>query len=306
MLPEASTKTGRPAPRASGAPARDGLRRLVVDQDAVCARRECLREVILRLDLDLDRGAGRRESLRRGDGALDSSRQPTVVVLDEDHLGQIVPVIPAAAVPDGLAVEGTKTRSGLARVEDLAGRSRDGLHETPRRRRDPAHALEKIQGHALGRQDRPGAPGEPRERSTGREPRLRRPPLRSRRAPGPGARRPGGRPAVPKRRTRTWPRARRASRVPAGTVASVVTSRPPTSSERNRRRQSSSASADRGSMAAEDIGVGVAGVHGAAGAKAQAVATVRTARACGAEAFSAAFRRSSGRTISGRSSRRHR
>ena len=125
--------------------------------------RDGLGQLRLGLDLDFDGRSGG-AGAGRFDRARHAARKPPVVVLDQHHLGQIVPVVHAAAVAHGLAVEGAQARRGLARVENPAAGALDRVDEAARRGRDAAHALQEVQRHALGRQDRARAAREVRER----------------------------------------------------------------------------------------------------------------------------------------------
>ncbi len=245
MFPDASTKTGRPEERARAHHrATVSGRWLSMRMRSAPAESACESSASDSTSTSIESSRGRLR-LRRRDGARDAAGEPAVVVLDEDHLGQIVSVIPAAPVSDRLAVERAQPRHGLSGVEDLAAGAGDGVDESPRRRRDPAHPLEEIEGHALGRQDRAGAARTGGRASRAATARAGRRSRRTTRGRSRAARTPAARPGGPRRRRRTSRRALPRVRVPGGTVASVVTSRRPTSSERNSRRRASRASPDR-------------------------------------------------------------
>jgi hypothetical protein len=105
-----------------------------------------------------DRQAG---TTRAGafDGRLHASRQPDVVVLDQDRVEQPDAMIRRAAGADGVLLQHAQRGRRLARVEDgdpAAGR----VGEAARARRDAGQPLEKIQRRPLADQQRAGGAGD--------------------------------------------------------------------------------------------------------------------------------------------------
>jgi len=83
----------------------------------------------------------------------DSAGQRNVIVLDEHSVGEIEPVILSAAAAHSILVDHSQPRCGFARIENSRFRARDSVHELPREGSDSAHALYKVQDHALARKN---------------------------------------------------------------------------------------------------------------------------------------------------------
>jgi hypothetical protein len=74
-----------------------------------------------------------------------------MVVLDQNAVRKIKPVVLPAATTDRIFIDSTQARNGLAGVQNLRFRARDRLHELARKGGDTAHALHKVQYDALAR-----------------------------------------------------------------------------------------------------------------------------------------------------------
>ncbi len=82
-----------------------------------------------------------------------SSGQRDVVVLDQHSVGKIEAVILSAAAAHRVLVDHAQAGSGLAGVENARLRAGDRIHKLARQGGDSAHALQKIQDHALARKN---------------------------------------------------------------------------------------------------------------------------------------------------------
>ena len=87
------------------------------------------------------------------DGGGDGVMKRQMVVLDQDGVKQSHSVIRASAACDGVLVEESQSRNGLASVRHFGFRTHYTLDIPPGERRDPAHALQHVQGHTLASQD---------------------------------------------------------------------------------------------------------------------------------------------------------
>ena len=187
------------------------------------------------------------------------------------------------------AVEGAQPRRGLARVEDPAA-------ACPRRRRRTGGSPSRSRtsaGGGSGPRARPSGSRAPSRRagrgSSRRDLRRRPASAPPRRGPGRAARRRAGRPAAPTPRTRIWRRSPRRRRRRPGRSRRSSRRADPTSSARNSRSLASSSAAERPSIRARTNR-----------SRFYDSSSIRSS------GFSAALRSSSGSTISGRSSRRQR
>ena len=77
-----------------------------------------------------------------------------MVVFDEQAVIQAHAVVMPPTGEDGVFVEEAQTGHGFAGVEDLSGGALDAADKFLREGGDAAHALEKIQDHALGGEER--------------------------------------------------------------------------------------------------------------------------------------------------------
>ncbi len=122
----------------------------VIEQDGFGAAGDGLVELVLRTDFDLNGLAGFAEFERVGEGFRQAAAERDVVVLDEDSVGEIEPVVVAAATADSVFIERAEAGDGLARVEHLGFGAGDGFDEVGCERGDAGHALEQVEGDALG------------------------------------------------------------------------------------------------------------------------------------------------------------
>src|SRR5579859_1660676 len=74
-----------------------------------------------------------------------------VIVLDQDAVGEIKPVIVAAAAAHGILVEHAKTGHGFARIQDPGARTLNCIHKLACKRGYSAESLEDIQDHPFAR-----------------------------------------------------------------------------------------------------------------------------------------------------------
>jgi len=79
-----------------------------------------------------------------------------VVVLDQEAVVQAETMVDAAAATHGVFLQRAQAGDGLARVEDFALRTGDGIDETARLRGHARQLLEEVQRAALRRENRPG------------------------------------------------------------------------------------------------------------------------------------------------------
>ncbi len=79
----------------------------------------------------------------------DATSERNVIVLDQNTIGKIKTMILAAPAAHRVLVNGAQAWNGFARVQDASLGPVHGVHELPRQGCDAAHALQKIQDHAL-------------------------------------------------------------------------------------------------------------------------------------------------------------
>ena len=75
-----------------------------------------------------------------------------MIVLDEDAIGEIEPVILAAPAPYRILIQRSEAGDGLSGIEDRAASTGHRIDVLPRRGGDAAHSLEHIQDDALAAQ----------------------------------------------------------------------------------------------------------------------------------------------------------
>ena len=98
---------------------------------------------------------------RGAHGCADPAGDGDVVVLDQDRRGQIGAVVRAPAAGDRELVQAAQAGRGLAGIEDLDAGSGDSGHVSAGGRGDPGHALQEVDGGALGGEQRPRRPLDP-------------------------------------------------------------------------------------------------------------------------------------------------
>ena len=81
--------------------------------------------------------------------------QRNVIVLDQHAVGEIQPVILAAAAAHRVFVNHAQPRRRLAGIENPNARTLHRIHKLASGGRDSGHALQKIQDHPLTRQNHP-------------------------------------------------------------------------------------------------------------------------------------------------------
>jgi len=123
--------------------------RHVVEQDGFSAVDQCLLQFVEGSHFDLNRFRAAAVAQRPFQSWHDSSGQRDVIVFDEDSVGEIEAMILTAAAANRVFVDDAESRGGFACVKNARLRSGNRIHEFPRKRRDPAHALEKVQDHAF-------------------------------------------------------------------------------------------------------------------------------------------------------------
>ena len=73
-----------------------------------------------------------------------------MIVLDEDAVVEPEAMVVSSAASDGVLLQQTPARQGLARVVDLGLGAADRPDVLVRGRRDPAETLEEVQQNSLG------------------------------------------------------------------------------------------------------------------------------------------------------------
>jgi hypothetical protein len=87
-----------------------------------------------------------------------------MVVLDEDAIGEIKPMVMSSATTHGIFVEKTQAGNGLPRIKDASLGSSNHIHVPPSCRSNATHALKKIQNHAFAGEDHAGVVSNNRNR----------------------------------------------------------------------------------------------------------------------------------------------
>src|SRR5580704_1825330 len=88
-------------------------------------------------------------------GGHNASCQRDVIVLDENSIRQIQPMVLSASTTHRILVEHSQSRNGLAGVQNSCLGTRYRIHETARQRGDPTQPLQEIQNHAFTRENHP-------------------------------------------------------------------------------------------------------------------------------------------------------
>src|SRR5579862_558434 len=126
----------------------------VVEQDGFGADAQGLLQFVKIAELDLDwlgAAAIAHSPVKRGN---DATRQCDVVVFNQNPVGKIEAVVHPSPASHCILIDDAKTGGGLARVKNAGLGARDGVDELSGQGGDAAHALKKIQHHALaGKQD---------------------------------------------------------------------------------------------------------------------------------------------------------
>ena len=128
----------------------------VVEEQSFGAVGESFVDLFERADFDFDGLGAATVAMGKIERGNDAAGERDVIVLDEDAVGEIEPVILAATAADAVFVEHAETGHGLAGVEDARLRAVDSFDEFASGGGDAAHALEKIQDHALTGEDDTG------------------------------------------------------------------------------------------------------------------------------------------------------
>src|SRR5580693_8843214 len=79
-------------------------------------------------------------------------------------------MILSAAATHGIFIDDAQSGSGFTRVENACPRTGDCLYELARKSRDPAHALQEIQDHALAGENHARVVTDHRNRLPGPQP----------------------------------------------------------------------------------------------------------------------------------------
>ena len=137
-----------------------GRRVHVVEQDAVAAGVEQGAELVEVGDLDLDRevGVGRPDG---GVGRHHAAGGDHVVVLDHRHVAQREPVVDAPAAPDGVLLQGTQARQGLAGVQHPGAGALERVDPASGGRGDAGEVAGQVEGGALGGEQPAGGARDP-------------------------------------------------------------------------------------------------------------------------------------------------
>ena len=125
--------------------------------DSACAG-DGLVEFLRRADFDLDDLAGLASGERAREHGGKAAAERDVIVLDEDPILQVEPVVEAAAAADGVFIQRAQAGDGLAGVEDLGlgfcGGDRADVFVGEGG--DAGHALHQVEDDALGGEDAGG------------------------------------------------------------------------------------------------------------------------------------------------------
>ena len=147
---------------------------LVVDQDMRHARGQRRLELGVGFHLDDHRHVRRRATKHLGQRVAVAAEQRPMVVLPQDRRGQRGAVFYAAADCHGVQLEPPQPGRRFSRVCDPGGSVANGVHRSPRERRDARQVLQEVQRHALAAQQCPRGATHGRKRGAG----LDRTPLR--------------------------------------------------------------------------------------------------------------------------------
>src|SRR5208283_5369836 len=129
------------------------LGRHIVEQDGFGAVGESVLEFVEGTHFDFDGLRAPAILYRALQHGNDAACQRDVIVLDKNSVGKIEAVILPAAAAHRVLVDHAEAGSGLPGVEDAGLRAGDSLDEFARESRDAAHTLQKVENHALTRQN---------------------------------------------------------------------------------------------------------------------------------------------------------
>ena len=134
----------------------DAARRAhVVEQDAVDAGVE-RRRTSSSVSASTSRRRRGADCAEPGHGRRDPAGQPQVVVLDEQRLAEVEPVVRPAAAADGVLLQVPQPGRGLARVEQRGAGPVELGDAAGRQRGDAREPAEQVQRGPLAREDGPG------------------------------------------------------------------------------------------------------------------------------------------------------
>src|SRR5690625_2100487 len=154
-------------------PAREVLEGEVVEHDDVHSPGDHRLDLLERIDLDLEPGgvpqlpAGAADRLGEVQALLLEDGE--VVVLGHHRIREGEAVVDAPSAAHGVAFEGAQPRCGLAGVGDARAGAHDGVDEAAGQGRDPAHALQEVQGDPFGLDDGAGRAAHDGQLGAGRE-----------------------------------------------------------------------------------------------------------------------------------------